>query len=136
MKSSDVVYICILNPTDVGRYILIAKGTSVTFNLPKKGRHVWIEAQVNGTLVGVACLAESGGRMKSAFVRPEYRSQGIYSQLYHLRVVIARQWGLKQLTTFTSAMSQPVFFKNGWKIARNDPTKKAIYMTKELTYDD
>lgn len=112
--TKKIRYIVNRNVKDVSAYEKLAKGTSVTFAIPKRGDCYWFEALDGDFLVGILALT-SGGRIKSVFVHPDYRMRGIFRSLLSISVEYAReQLKLKRLTAFASSMSFPHFKASGW----------------------
>lgn len=62
---------------------------------------VWFVASLNGCLAGIAAVdvKRSAGVLKHAYVYPQYRKRGVYSQLLQTRMEYIKDLGLAKIKT-------------------------------------
>lgn len=81
---------------------------------------VWFVALKDRGLVGFAAISLDGniGVLKSAYVRPEHRKQGIYRVLLQSRIEYARERGCSQLRATATKLSAQALAEAGFVEAR------------------
>lgn len=104
---------------EVGRFNSAAAKERVTMANPEGA--VWFAALHDSQIMGFCCVVFSGqtARLKSDYVLPGYRRQGIYQQLFRARLdFCALNRAIHRLTAFSTPMSLPQYLKMGFRVCR------------------
>ena len=74
----------------------------------------YLLAELNGLIIGFVgyAIVKGKARLKSDFVHPDYRGQGIYSTLFVER--LNRLKDVKQMDAFCTSLSLPQYLKSGF----------------------
>lgn len=96
---------------------------------------VWVVAMHEGRPVACSSIEIKGSRaaIKSAWVRPEHRSNGIYSRMLLERLKIAEKASVKVITATATEASRKALVKCGFENA--GMRGKYYLMRKELNED-
>lgn len=79
----------------------------------------YLGCYIDGKLVGVAGwlhMSDKHIRLKSAYVRPEYRGRKVYSNLWETRINRILLYKPEVLTAYCTEMSLPKFLKSGFEV--------------------
>lgn len=79
----------------------------------------WVVALANGRPIACASIEflNTPGKavIKSGWVHPDWREQGIYNRLFKERLKIAREYGVKVLTATVTDKSYNTHIRHGFK---------------------
>lgn len=79
----------------------------------------WVVAIANGKPIACASIEflKTHGKavMKSSWVHPDWRGQGIYNRLFEERLKIAQEYGVKVLTATVTEKSYNTHIRHGFK---------------------
>jgi N-acetylglutamate synthase-like GNAT family acetyltransferase len=76
----------------------------------------WTVAVIDDHCVGISCytINKTTGHLKSAYVLPEYRGEGIYSELLTERINQINAIGISKIKCTATEMSKNILEKNGF----------------------
>lgn len=124
------IVIRIANFEEVSSFNNIVKKERVTMDNPNGS--VWFLAEDldNNKIVGFVCIVISknkNARFKSDYVIKEYRGNGIYEELFKVRLKYAAEQKVKKASAFCTPLSLGCYMKYGFSCVSN---KKDIAFVK------
>jgi predicted GNAT family acetyltransferase len=100
--------------------------SELTYPITTNDRCIWYVAAVKGNVIGFCCLDNK--KCTHAYVSPNHRGNGVYSQLFHLRQTDFKN---QTITAVCTNKSVNTFLRNGFKITKQ--TKNYTFVTKTNT---
>jgi ribosomal protein S18 acetylase RimI-like enzyme len=79
---------------------------------------IWVVAMFFTDPIACSSIEIKGAKaaMKSAWVKPEFRGQGIYNRMFEERLKIAKERGVKIITATTTEASKNTHLRHGFKL--------------------
>jgi GNAT superfamily N-acetyltransferase len=87
--------------------------------LSSEDSYVWFIAYIDDVVAGFAALDVKGTELRHAYIVPEHRGKGIYTQLLDARLKKARELGLHTLKCVAAPDSVAILQKAGFAESGN-----------------